>query len=281
MSSSLGKRKLEVETAESAKKVKQTETMIEAIMDNSNMASPSTSAQGCDVTVSENSDVPPGIKLLFKNLSQDIQTSYAKLEKRLDNLEKDLEGKITELISVAIKTEVNKLRSEYSSEIDSLKSKVSQLEKSYADIVKNNGHVVNSAFEERKKRIVVRGLPCDRNESAQVTHDKVMGLIRDGCKLADVKVTKAERKFSRGRKPGPVIATIESFEQKQKLMKSKNMLKNIEQYKKVYIDNDYAPEVRNADTNLRTILKEIGKHKQYRVAGGKVLPMKQDTGTNA
>ena len=61
-------------------------------------------------------------------------------------------------------------------------------------------------------------------------------------------------------------------------MKSKNMLKNIEQYKKVYIDNDYAPEVRNADTNLRTILKEIGKHKQYRVSGGKVLSIKQDNG---
>ena len=259
--------------------MKQTETKEKAAMDNSNMASPSISDQGCDTNVSEDSDVPPGIKLLFTNLSQDIHTSYVKLEKRLDNLEKDLEGKITELISVAIKTEVNKLRSEYSSEIDSLKAKVTQLEKSYADIVKNNGHIVNSEFEERKKRIVVRGLPCDKNESAQVTHDKVMGLIRDGCKLADVIVTKAERKFSRGRKPGPVIASIEYFEQKQKLMKSKNMLKNIEQYKKVYIDNDYAPEVRNADTNLRTILKEIGKHKQYRVSGGKVLPIKQDNGT--
>ena len=102
MSCSSGKRKFEEEAAESAKKVKQTETKEKAAMDNSNMASSSISDQGCDTNVSEDSDVPPGIKLLFTNLSQDIHTSYVKLEKRLDNLEKDLEGKITELISVAI-----------------------------------------------------------------------------------------------------------------------------------------------------------------------------------
>ena len=137
-----------------------------------------------------------------------------------------------------------------------------------------------ATFEECKKRIVVRGLPCDRNEAAQVTYDKVMALIRDGCKLCDIKVTQAERKFSRGKKPGPVIATIENFEQKQKLMKGKNALKNTEQYKRVNIENDYAPETRNADTNLRTILKEFGKSKQYRVAGGKVYAVRQDNGNN-
>ena len=41
---------------------------------------------------------------------------------------------------MAIETELNKLRAEYSSENDSLKTKVTQLEQSYADIVKGNGH---------------------------------------------------------------------------------------------------------------------------------------------
>ena len=52
---------------------------------------------------------------------------------------------------------------------------------------------------------------------------------------------------------------IENFEQKQKLVKAKNSLENIEQYKKVYIENDYASETCNSDSNLRIILKEIGK----------------------
>ena len=121
-------------------------------------------------------------------------------------------------------------------------------------------------------------IPCDRNETAQVSKDKVSALIRDGCKLSNVKVTQAERKFSKGKKPGPIIATIETFEQKQSLMKNKNSLKNVNKYKKVYIENDYSPETRNTDSNLRTILKEIGKDKQYRVAGGKIFSARQDNG---
>ena len=78
-----------------------------------------------------------------------------------------------------------------------------------------------SAFEERKKRIVVRGIPCGRNETAQVSKDKATALIRDGCKLSNVKVTQAERKFLKGKKPGLIIATIETFEQKHSLMKNK------------------------------------------------------------
>lgn len=269
------KRKLDEELVDSAKKVKQSDNMTTKDNGNGNMAS-TTNSEGHD---EKDTYVPPGIKLLFSNLSSDIQSSHDKLSKRLDNLEKDLEGKISELISVAIKTEVDKLRSEYSSEIDSLKVKVAQLEQSYADIVKNNGNA-SSAFEERKRRIVIRGLHCDRNETAQVTQDKVMALIRDGCKLSDVTVSQVERKFSRGKKPGPVIASVESFEKKQKLMKAKNALKNIDTYKRVYIENDYAPEIRNADTNLRTILKEIGKNKQYRVSGGKLFPVTADNGNN-
>ena len=50
--------------------------------------------------------------------------------------------------------------------------------------------------------------------------------------------------------------------------------------KKVHIENDYAPETRSTDSNLRTILKEIGKNKQYRVAGGKIFSVRQDNGNN-
>ena len=233
MSSSSGKRKLDEDIADSVKKVIQ--SVSENCEDNSNMASTS---EKCDRTLDKDGDVSPGIKTLFANLSADIQSSHEKLSQRLDSLENDLKGKISELVTEAIKSEVAKLRDEYSSEIDSLKAKVTQLEKSYAEVVKNSGQVTRAAFEERKKRIVIRGLPGDNGESGQVTRDKVMSLIRDGCKLADVSVTHAERKSTRSKKPGPVIATVESFEKKQTLMKAKNSLRNIDQYKQVYIEND-------------------------------------------
>ena len=276
MSSSSVKRKMDEEAVDPVKKVKQTVSG-NSVEDNSNMAAPSSTSKNSH---SDADDVSPGIKTLFANLSADIQSSHNKLSQRLDSLENDLKGKISELVTAAIKSEVAKLRDEYSSEIDSLKAKVTQLEKSYADIVKNNGQASRSEFEERKKRVVIRGLPGDNKESGQSTLDKVMALIRDGCKLADVTVTHAERKSTRSKKPGPVIATIESFEKKQTLMKAKNGLKNIEQYKRVYIENDYAPEIRSVDSNLRTILKEIGKNKQYHVNGGKMFPVRQTNGAN-
>ena len=101
---------------------------------------------------------------------------------------------IKELVSVAIKAEVDKLWTEYSAEINSLKSKVANLEKSYAEVVRDNGMSSAAAFEERKKRIVVRGIPCGRTETAQESQDKVMALVRDGCKLSDVKVKGAKNR---------------------------------------------------------------------------------------
>ena len=211
--------------------------------------------------------VPQGIKLLFENLSVEIKSSQNLLSTRIDNLEKDIEckiiEKITDLVSSTIKGEVNKLRDEYNSVIDSLNSKVAALEASFADIVKSNGNVCDpvTALEERKKRFVIKHLSEDTNESNQITMDKVNALIKDGCKLSDVNVTSVERKYIKGKKPGIAVATCASFEQKQKLMKAKSLLKNIQKYKTVYIENDYSQEIRTCDSNFRTILKEMGKDK--------------------
>lgn len=223
------------------------------------------------------------LKSLMQQISADIKSSEKKLSLRIDVLESDLEGKlysrIHELITTTVKSEIDDLRREYTSELEALKSKISLLEKSYAQAIKSNGTSNGESrtqFEERKKRIVIRNLPADRNETPQAVTDKVNAMIRDGCKLKEVKVTAAERKDSHGKKPGVIIASIETFPQKQTLMKSKSALRKIEAYKKVYIENDYCPETRKNDSNLRTILKEIGKEKQYRVEGGKLFPFKNN-----
>ena len=116
--------------------------------------------------------VPPGIRLPFSNLSNDTQSSHNKLSKHLDSFEEDLQGKIKELVSVAINAEVDKARSEYSADRDQLTD---------VHVVRVNGMSSASAFEERKKRIVVRGIPCGRNETAQVSKDKATALIRDAA----------------------------------------------------------------------------------------------------
>ena len=69
------------------------------------------------------------------------------------------------------------------------------------------------------------GVDSRETSDSQVTMNKVNSLIRDGLKLKDIKVLKAERKGSYHGKPGVIIASIETAEQKGKLMETKKELK--------------------------------------------------------
>ena len=183
--------------------------------------------------------VPQGIKLLFENLSVEIKSSQNSLSKRIDNLEKDLEckiiEKITDLVSSLIKTEVNKLRDEYNSVIDTLNSKVATLEASFADIVKNSGSVPDPVTAlEERKKRFIIKHLSEDNDESSQT----------------------------------------TLDKVNALIKDGYKLSDVTVYKKVYIENDYSQEIRTCDSNFRTILKEMGKDKQFRVAGGKVYPVK-------
>ena len=98
-----------------------------------------------------------------------------------------------------------------------------------------NGTSAVTVFEERKKRIVV-----------WASKGMVTILVRDGCKLSNVSHSRGEKMFE-WLKPGTMIATIEAFGQKHRLMKNQNFLKNGDKYKKVYIENDFSPKTRNTD----------------------------------
>ncbi|CAG2202245.1 unnamed protein product [Mytilus edulis] len=63
-----------------------------------------------------------------------------------------------------------------------------------------------------------------------ITKNRVCAIIRDGLRIHDVKVISAERKESRGRNPGVVVATVETSEQKEKIMKNKIKLRQTREY---------------------------------------------------
>jgi hypothetical protein len=67
-----------------------------------------------------------------------------------------------------------------------------------------------------------------------------------------------------------VIATVETTEQKHKIVKNKSNLRNSRNYSHVYIENETTIESRNMEANMRTILKEIGRDKDYLVRNGKI-----------
>ena len=70
---------------------------------------------------------------------------------------------------------------------------------------------------------------------------------------------------TKGEKPGDVIASIETFPQKQKLMKSNSALKTTVAYKKVYIENGYCRETKKTDSKFSEFYwKKSGKKKQQK-----------------
>ena len=233
-----------------------------------------------------NADINDSLELKFETLGKKIKDAVheaikadierirsefnAKLSDLSNKLEKNITAKMSSMLESRVSCEVASAKQQLADEINIPHMKKEL--KAYADAVRSTP---SNSFEDQKKRIVIKGIPQEPNESEQCTADKVNALIRDGCKLSHIRVTKVQRVQPRGKGPGPIIATVDSFEQKQTLMRAKRVLMNSNNYKRVFIENDYGPEVRKSDSNWRTILKEIGKQNQYRVAGGKLFPVRQ------
>lgn len=55
-------------------------------------------------------------------------------------------------------------------------------------------------------------------------------------------------------------------------MKNKVKLKSSRQYDRVYIENDMPTETRNFQNAVRTVLKELGKEKNYTFAESRLIP---------
>jgi hypothetical protein len=151
--------------------------------------------------------------------------------------------------------EVNELR-------DGLKSVKHDLTNAsvHVDVVHDKNRVVIKMLEEK----------CDETENPEITKNSVVSLFRDGLHLNDISVISAERKKANGRPPGVVIATVETNEQKHKIVKNKSKLRNSRNYSHVYIENETTIESRNMEANMRTILKEIGRDNDYMVRNGKI-----------
>jgi succinyl-CoA synthetase beta subunit len=86
-------------------------------------------------------------------------------------------------------------------------------------------------------------------------------LIKDGLKVKNVQVKKADRKAKGKGKAGVVVVTFSSKEDKKAVMDAKKSLVNSEQYSRVYINHDRDYKDRIQEANLRTIISTFGKDK--------------------
>ena len=206
---------------------------------------------------------------LVLQLSKDVKS----LAEKFGCFEQSVDKRLAEQVSNAVVTAVNtaieqsmkKLREEFKKDIDSVSDRVARLEQSYAEVVKGT-KAENSV-------IVIRNLPtADREDTdPAVTEQQVNRLIRDGLKIPDVQLKKTVRKKGWGNKPGVVIATVASGEQKKKIMDNKKKLKSSDTFKRVFIHDDAPPEVRNAEANMRTVLRAVGKDNEFTFSSGRLV----------
>ena len=242
-------------------------------------------------------DVSSDFAVMMKWMKQEFDGVKSDLTKTIDNRVDSLEEKLRNVMLTVVKEEVDKARKEFNDRIDGMASKVetklrqslenkievklkqakdeikgefdlatiqqeiSTVKKSYAEATKTDIGTEND--------IVIRNYVVDPKEAedTQVTFNKVNSLIRDGLKFTDVTLVKCERKKSHGNRPGVIIATIESRDQKQKLLDNKKKLRNTRAFSNVYIEDVRPLSSRINEANMMTVLHELGKKEQYFLSG--------------
>lgn len=141
----------------------------------------------------------------------------------------------------------NDIVAEVASDIDDINAKLSS--------IACNSSV--TAHTDISCNIIIRNLPHRDNEN---TRTKVNSLIRDGLNINTTQVLDAERKRSVINKPGVIVATFQSNDDKNVVMRAKRKLKRHEQYAHVCIDHDQSKSDRIMTDNFRAILSALKQH---------------------
>ena len=211
---------------------------------------------GADVHVSAETS----IEQLINKLSTDVRSMFTDLSSRLDRLESGLEQriskKVSQLLDKRVNTEMSRIKKDVDAQIISVKEEVA------ADISDLNEKLDSlklgtpSPQPDISRNIIIRNLP---ETSSERIESKVNSLFRDGLKLGNIAASSAERKGTQecSNKPGVVIVTLKSTEDKKKVMSAKNKLKNHRQYSKVYINHDQSRSERLLADNFRAILAAV------------------------
>ena len=211
------------------------------------------------------------MKTMFENLNRKVDTLASEIEERLTK-------KFSQLLDKRHSKEISKVKSDINSRIDIVKEDIyrdiENLDTQVKDLSTERSTLVQE--DDIALRIVLRNVPETRNENVI---DTVNGIMRDGLRLRDVSVKKAERKQSdsqnNGRSKAPVIvATLKSREDKQAVMDNKKKLKDDRnKHKMVFIHSDQTKAERLQRANFRTILDSIqkGESDQLEIRGSRVV----------
>ena len=209
----------------------------------------------------------------FNSLKLDFTKQMSQLEQ---NIESKMTEKLSSMLDKKLEVKVDAIRNDMTAEVKSvvkrelteIKSQVDTVQKTYAEVVAKTGQQA-----EKNLNIVIRNLQESDREHVDetVTMHKVQDLITYGMKLRDINVTNVVRKQTRSNKPGVIIATIRTEKQKQDILSAKSDLVNVSQYKNVYVEHYIPFEERRNNSNLTTLLREMGKSDRFSVYRGRIV----------
>lgn len=201
----------------------------------------------------------------LKKLEKEMRKDMDKMKRSLDNSEAGVR-KLSQ-------TDLPIVQEKLGDEIDRLAERVTSLERNKTDSSKFNEQERN---DERTRRIVVRNLVERENENIK---DRVNNII-DYLKVREISVETAERKANNyNSKPGVVIATFASKDDKEKVMKVKRNLKDGTRYHDVYLENDIPVHQRKMKNNLRTIVNTLGREK-LKLRGSRIIRADESNDTD-
>lgn len=215
----------------------------------------------------------------IQNLATNITLSFNMLNEKMSQLESNLEEKISTKIQAALETkvkaEVDMLKQDIRGDMEVMNAKIDTVQKTYDTMMKTKeAEKTPPNSTNAKNKLVIKNLDFDaqEEENNQVTINKVQSLFKDGLGIPDVKIKSAERKMGKGNSCGIILVEIDNdSDQKKNIFSNKRQLKNTNTYKNVYINNDLPIETRIHQSNMRTLLKEVGKEREMFFIGNKLV----------
>ena len=195
----------------------------------------------------------------LKGLEKDMRKDMDKLKRNMYRTEMDIK-RVTQ-------TTIPTVQEKLGDEIDNLTERIASLENRN----KETDRLAERDGIDRKRRVVIQNLEERENENIR---ERVNNII-DYLNMKDVKIEAAERKTnSYNSKPGVVLVSFYTYDDKEKVMKKKKDLRGSSRYQNVYIENDVPQHQRKLKNNLRTIVKTLGGEK-LRFNGSRVIRSEQ------
>lgn len=183
---------------------------------------------------------PPGKMEEIKNMISNLMAETKEIRK--ENAEGREEMKALKEEIKALKEEMMRRETIWMNEKKVFEEKIQVVEKTIEEQEK----------KERRNNIILRGINCRRGEEKQQVQEFMENVLK-----VDVKIREA---FALGNK-NLILAKIDNWEEKKKIMRGKKILREKMETRKMFIDNDLTKKERETQKQI------VGIAKQYKEEG--------------